>query len=63
MQFSGGWKKRWEIEGEDWIEAEKPVKVYSSAERRFLTRVLIQMGGEVRGSNHILDFNLRDRSS
>jgi len=31
-------------ERKDWIGAEKPVKVYPSARRRFLTRVLIQIG-------------------
>jgi len=50
MQFSGGWKKdkkRRERVGKHWIGAEKPMRVFSrSAGRRFLTRVLIQIGGD-----------------
>jgi len=38
-------KRGWSMkERKDWIGAEKPVKVYPSAGRRFLTRVLIQIG-------------------
>ena len=63
MQFSGGWKKdkkERERVGKHWIGAEKPVKVYSrSARRRFLTRVLIQIGGDGLGLSRNLDFNLR----